>query len=37
MWEEEYTEKGAMNPKNPKLLKRMWKKHVEGSWRFVVE
>ena len=29
MWEEEYMEKGAVNPTKKKLLKSMWNKHVE--------
>ena len=29
MWEEEYTDVGAVNPTKKKLLKSMWNKHVE--------
>ena len=37
MWEEEYTNEGAVNPTKQRLLKCMWNKHVEGAWTFVLE
>ena len=37
MWEEEYMGKGAVNPTEQNLLKRMRNKHVEGAWRFFLE
>ena len=30
-------DEGAVNPTKHKLLKNMWNKHVEESWRFVLE
>ena len=37
MGEEEYVDKGAVNPTKQKWLKRMWNKHIEMSWGFVLE
>ena len=34
MWDEEYMDKGAVNPTKQKWLKIMWNNHVEGSCRF---
>ena len=37
MGEEEYVDKGAVNPTKQKWLKIMWNYHVEGAWMFVIE